>query len=446
MLKTIAQIFLVALLTGNSARATDTTGYRSDIRNPQSDPAFAGLRFAQHPQSAIRNPQSDILSLPAGFSATILADTLGRARHLAVAPNGDVYVKLEKLKDGKGIYRLRDRNGDGRAEDITGFGNYIGTGIAIRDNYLYASSNSAVYRYAMKNGEVAADAKPELLVDGLVDKRQHASKSLALDNAGNIYVNIGAPSNVCQEKDRAKGSPGMNPCPILDSAGGIWMFRTDKTGQSYHNGVRYATGLRNVVGLDWNSQVNDLYVMQHGRDMLFQYWPELFSQKDGAESPAEEFFRVKKGSDCGWPYCYYDNAKKQKLLNPEYGGDRSKTGPCDGKEKSIMQFPGHLAPNALLFYTGNQFPEKYRNGAFIAFHGSWNRSPEPQEGYYVVFVPMKDGMPSGNWEVFADGFAGPSREPGKAEFRPTGLAQGPDGSIYVSDDQKGRIWKISYRK
>ncbi len=436
MVKTIVSFVTAALLVGSGVLAGDTTAVRNQLQRFDNP-----LRT-----SDIQNPTSNNLILPSGFSATILADTLGRARHIAVAPNGDVYVKLERLKDGKGIYRLRDKNGDGRADEMTGFGDYIGTGIAIKNGYLYASSNSAVYRYAMTNGEVDARAKAELIVEGLIDKRQHASKSLALDNAGNIFVNIGAPSNVCQEKDRAKGSPGQNPCPILDSAGGIWMFRTDKTGQSYHNGVRYATGLRNVVGLDWNTSNNDLYVTQHGRDMLFQYWPDLFSQKDGAESPAEEFFRVKKGADCGWPYCYFDNAKKQKLLNPEFGGDRNKTGPCDGKEKSIMQFPGHLAPNALLFYTGNQFPDKYRNGAFIAFHGSWNRSPEPQEGYFVVFVPMKDGMPSGNWEVFADGFAGASKDPGKAEYRPTGLAQGPDGSLYVSDDQKGRIWKISYTK
>jgi len=131
-------------------------------------------------------------------------------------------------------------------------------------------------------------------------------------------------------------------------------------------------------------------------------------------------------------------------MNPEYGGDRNKPGVCPDKTQSIIQFPGHLAPNALMFYTGNMFPAKYRNGAFIAFHGSWNRSPEPQEGYYVVFVPFKNGMPDGQWEIFADGFAGAGKAQGKADYRPTGLAQGPDGALYVSDDQKGTIWKITY--
>ncbi len=384
------------------------------------------------------------ITLPAGFKAVVVADNLGRARHLTVNSNGDVYVKLERLKDGKGIMRLKDTNGDGTADEISGFGKYIGTGIAIKNGYLYASSNDAVYRYKLENNEIVNKDQPVQIVKDLWDKRQHSSKSLAFDNVGNIYVNIGAPSNACQVEDRAKGSPGRNPCPILDSAGGIWQFKIDQPNQSYGNGVRYATGLRNVVGLDWNNEVNDLYVTQHGRDMLFQFYPELFNQKEGAESPAEELFRIKKGADAGWPYCYYDMDKKQKLLNPEYGGDRIKTGMCEGKEKSVVQFPAHVAPNALLFYTGDMFPARYKNGAFIAFHGSWNRAPEPQEGYYVVFVPFKGGMPSGNWEVFANNFAGESKEPGKARFRPCGLAQGPDGALYISEDQKGRIWKVTH--
>lgn len=386
------------------------------------------------------------ISLPGGFKAVIVADTLGVARHIAVNKNGDVYVKLSRLKNGKGIVRLRDKNGDGIADEVMSFGDFPGSGIALQGNSLFATSDDAIYRFQLNNNEPANTDKPETVVKGLINKRQHASKTITLDKSGNIYVNIGAPSNVCQTQDRQQGSPGRMPCPILDSAGGIWQFKTDQTDQTYAQGVRYATGLRNVVGLDWNNEVNDLYGMQHGRDMLFQWYPEMFDQKDGAESPAEEMFRLKKGADAGWPYCYYDTKMKQKLLNPEYGGDRSKAGECSSKEQSVYQFPGHLAPNALLFYTGDAFPAKYKNGAFIAFHGSWNRAPEPQEGYYVVFVPFKNGVPSGEWEVFANNFAGEEKAPGKAKYRPTGLAQGPDGSLYISDDQKGRIWKVTYSK
>lgn len=382
------------------------------------------------------------LKMPEGFSAIKLVSDLGRARHIAVAPNGDVYVKLEKLKDGKGILRLKAGPATEKLP-ITGFGNYVGTGIAIKNGYLYASSNTEVFRYKMDEKTGQPDEKSvQKIITGLVDKGQHNSKSITLDNSGNIYVNIGAPSNACQIQDRTKGSPGQDPCPLLETAGGIWQFRADKLNQTYVDGVRYATGLRNVVGLDWNSEDNDLFIMQHGRDMLFQFYPELFDQKAGAENPAEEMYRIKKGSDCGWPYCYFDNDKKEKLLNPEYGGDRNKAGRCEDKTKSVIQFPGHLAPNGLLFYTGNQFPARYKNGAFIAFHGSWNRTPEPQAGYFVVFVPFKDGMPTGKWEVFADGFAGPNIN--RANYRPCGLAQSADGSLYVSEDNNGTVWKISY--
>ncbi|MFM2146162.1 MAG: hypothetical protein RL732_998 [Bacteroidota bacterium] len=383
------------------------------------------------------------IKLPEGFNSVVVAENLGRARHIAVHQNGDLFVKLERLNEGKGIIRLRDKDGDGRADESYKFSEYTGTGIAIKNGYLYASSNDDVFRYKIDaNGNIQNPDAPEKIVTGLLNQRQHASKSLALDDAGNIYVNIGAPSNVCQETDRTKGSPGMNPCPILEKAGGIWQFKADQLNQGYEQGTRYATGLRNVVGLDWNSEVSDLYVAQHGRDMLFQFYPELFDQKAGAENPAEELFRVKKGSDCGWPYCYYDNDKQRKLLNPEYGGNRDKEGDCANKVKSVMQFPGHMAPNAVLFYKGSQFPARYKNGVFIAFHGSWNRTPEPQAGYFVVFVPMKNGIPSGPWEVFADGFAGENIN--KAKYRPCGLAEGPDGSLYVSDDNNGTIWKIRY--
>jgi glucose/arabinose dehydrogenase len=389
------------------------------------------------------------ITLPQGFKSVVVTAGLGKARHMAVASNGDIFVKLEKLKDGHGILRLHDANGDGKADAISGFGNYTGSGIVIKNGYLYASSDVDVFRYKINEKEGKVDtASEEKIVTGLVAKNQHNTKSLTLDKDGNIYVNIGAPSNCCQVQDRAKGSPGQDPCPILEKAGGIWQFKADKPNQSYAEGVRYATGLRNVMGLDWNTEVNELYAMQHGRDQLHQNFPELFSQKEGAENPAEELFRLQKGADCGWPYCYFDNDKQQKLLGPEYGGDRKKVDRCADKTKSIVQFPGHLAPNALLFYTGNQFPAKYKNGAFIAFHGSWNRAPEPQAGFFVVFVPFKDGMPSGKWEVFADGFSGftPGAPTGKAKYRPTGLAQAPDGSLLISDDSNGTIWKVSYSK
>ncbi|GDX42319.1 hypothetical protein LBMAG22_08480 [Bacteroidota bacterium] len=386
------------------------------------------------------------LQLPTGFTAQAVALNQGRVRHIAIAPNGTLYLKLERLRNGAGIVRLRDLNQDGVYEDSLLFGNYIGTGIALKNNFLYASSNNAIFRYALdRNYEPLQPEKPERLVYGLVDKGQHASKSITLDNAGNIYVNIGAPSNICQVEDRKAGSPGRMPCPILDSAGGIWQFSASALDQTYAQGTRYATGLRNVVGLDWNNEVNDLYVTVHGRDLLFQHFPQLYDAKAGAELPAETFYRLKKGQDAGWPYVYWDQFKKKKILSPEFGGDGVKEGAPQAVDP-LMGFPGHLAPNALLFYTGTQFPKRYRNGAFIAFHGSWNRNPEFQEGFYIVFVPMKNGVPTGEWEIFADGFTGKEKimSPREAQHRPCGLAQTADGSLLVSDDVRGWVWKVTF--
>lgn len=388
------------------------------------------------------------LKLPEGFSAMIVADSVGRARHIAVNEKGDIYVKLGGLKNGVGIVMLRDTDGDGKADEQSGFGDYGGTGIYIRDGYLYASSNQDVFRYKLnEDGRVIDTARPETIVKGLIDRRQHNSKSIVLDNNGNLYVNVGAYSNSCQVMDRSEGSPGRQPCPILDSAGGIWQFRADKQGQQYGDGVRYATGLRNVVGLDWNAQANQLFVTQHGRDQLSQLFPGMYDDKKNAELPAETMYAINKGDDCGWPYIYYDHLQKKKILAPEYGGDGEKT----GGEKAIdpiMAFPGHIAPNGLLFYTGTMFPDKYRNGAFIAFHGSWNRAPEKQLGYFVAFVPFANGKPSGEWEIFANNFAGTHEinSPGDAAHRPCGLAQGPDGSLYVSDDTGGTIFRIFYNR
>jgi glucose/arabinose dehydrogenase len=385
-----------------------------------------------------------VITLPGGFRSDVVAKNLGRARHLTVNSNGDIYIKLERLHDGKGIIRLRDKNGDGRIDDTTGFAGYTGTGIAIKNGYLYASSNSEVYRYKF-NGTNLDTASRETIVTGLVDRRQHASKSITLDNAGNLYVNIGAPSNVCQEKDRATGEPGQDPCPLLETTGGIWQFKADKQNQSYAEGVRYATGLRNVVGLDWNAATNTLFAMQHGRDGLQDY--KIFPDSVAVELPAEVMVEVTRaGDNFGWPYCFYNQFEGKNVLNPEYGGDGKTAGRCADVKAPVVAFPGHLAPNALLFYTGNQFPEKYRNGAFVAFHGSWNRAPLNQQGFFVAFVPFKDGKPSGKWEVFANGFAGSEAitAPRQAVYRPCGLAQGPDGSLYVSDDVKGNVWKISY--
>lgn len=390
------------------------------------------------------------LTLAEGFGALTVAPETGKARHIAVDQNGTIFVKLRKLKNGKGIIVLKDKNGDGKADEIKGYENYVGTGVAIYKNYLYVSSDSSVYRYQIESGsKTINEKKRETIVYNLPYRPQHEAKSITIDEEGKLYVNIGAPSNACQEVDRTKGSPGQDPCPLLETFGGIWQYDATKLNQHFTTGTHYATGLRNTVALEWDSHTKQLYAAPHGRDQLNTLYPEYFTNEQSAELPSEEFFQLKKGGDYGWPYCYYDHFQNKKILAPEYGGDGKKTTPrCEGKEQPLMAFPGHWAPNDLLFYHGNQFPERYKNGAFIAFHGSWNRAPLKQGGYFVAFIPMKDGKPSGPWEVFAEGFAGGPeiKNPRDAKHRPMGLAEGPDGSLYISDSVDGTIWRILYTK
>lgn len=385
------------------------------------------------------------LIIPQGFTAVKLIEGIGKVRHIVVTPKGNIYVRLAKPVKGQGTLLLQESNG--KAVVKMGFGDYGGTGVQLYKGYLYVASNSEIFRYKLNNNEQVLDTSArETVVTGLLDKGTHETKSIMMDNVGNMYIPIGCPLNSCQQEDRKRGSMGIPGCPLLAISGGVWQFNPDKLNQTLADGTRYATGLRNVVAVDWNTQTNQLFVMQHGRDQLDNIFPDLFDSKQNAETPAECMYALQKGDDAGWPFTYYDRLQNKKILAPEYGGDGKKEGSAEYIDP-VVAFPAHMAPNDILFYTGRQFPAKYKNGAFVAFHGSWNRGPEPQAGYYVVFQPFKNGKPSGNWEVFADGFSGSPEKTasGRADHRPCGLAQGPDGALYVTDDVKGAIYKISYK-
>lgn len=277
-------------------------------------------------------------------------------------------------------------------------------------------------------------------------ERQHADKTFALDDKGTLYVNVGAPSNSCQAQDRQPGSPGQTPCPILDRYGGVWVFDGNKLDQTPANGRRFATGMRNAVALEWNSGEQALYSVIHGRDGLDTLFPALYNARDNATRTAEEFHKITDGGHYGWPYTFWDTQLNKRMVAPEYGGDGKKTAEKGQYPDPLVAFPAHWAPNDLLFYSGKKFPAKYQGGAFIAFHGSWNRAPEPQAGYKVVFQPMKNGEADGAFVEFADGFAPDLKDnnPRNARYRPMGLAVGPDGSLYIADSQKGRLWRVNY--
>lgn len=421
---------------------------------------FWGLIFFFSCEQPDRLPEADPdnggLFLPDGFEAIVVVDSLGRSRHLTVDPKGDIYVKLRVPdKNGNGLVAIRDENKNGKADVIEYFGGYTdtgnyGTAMRVYGDYLYFSTAGEVFRYKMDKDQLLPIGEPELIViDDYKNAKygyEHIAKPIAFDNEGHLYVPFGSPGDICQELNRKPGSPGMNPCPQLEWHGGIWQFDANKLNQTQKDGKRYATGIRSVVAMDWNHEENELYVVQHGRDDLNKSWPELFGPWESAILPSEEFFRVEEGTDGGWPYYYYDHIEGKKKLNPEYGGDGKIQGDAHLVEQPLLGFPGHFAPNDLHFYKGDQFPERYKNGAFVAFHGSTIRGPYPQGGYFVAFVPFEKGRPSGDWEVFADGFAGLDTivSTGDAQARPMGIAMGPDGSLYISESVKGKIWRIMY--
>jgi glucose/arabinose dehydrogenase len=401
------------------------------------------------------------ITLPAGFCAVVVSDVLSngtaaRLRHIAVTPSGDIFVAINSPGNNNppfGIVGLRDQDGNGTADQESRFSADLGgSGIAWGQGVLYLGANDRIVRFALPDGQLSPTGAAEVVVSGLPNTDDHISKTLVLADAQNLFVNIGSGSNACQVLDREAQSPGMSPCPEMPVRAGVWLFNPAGTNQAQSTGRRYATGLRNMVALAVNPINNELYGVQHGRDMLFENWPQFFTVEEDAVLPAEEFIRIADGSDNGWPYCYYDAVfENKKVLAPEYGGNGqivSGSGfNCANYTQPLATFGGHWAPNGMTFYTGTQFPDRYRNGVFIAFHGGFDRAPLPNEGYNVMFVPMgANGAPSGPAEVFADGFAGSTGPlPANALHRPVGVTVGPDGSLYISDDRGGRIWRVVYR-
>jgi len=385
------------------------------------------------------DPDNGGLVLPEGFCATIVASGLGPVRQLAVAPNGDLYAALSgKFLDATGgVLGFRDRDGDGKPDERASFGPGGGNDVEVHDGYLYFAPNDRIVRYRL-SGKLEPEGKEETIVVGLPDGGSHKAKSLAFGSGDSMFVVIGSATNNCQKIDRLPASPGKDPCKELEKRAGIWQFSASRPGQRFADGRRYATGLRNAIAVTTHPGTGGLYAAVHGRDQLSDNWG--FSNEVNANNPGEELVRIQAGDDYGWPYCYYSNQYKKKVLAPDYGGDGQNVGRCAEAKNPLMSFPGHWGPMALAFYPGDQFGPTYQGGLFIAFHGSWNRAPLPQEGYRVVFVPFAKGKPSGEYSTFALDKRGPT------SLRASGVAVAPDGSLYISADQNGKIWRVTKTK
>jgi glucose/arabinose dehydrogenase/mono/diheme cytochrome c family protein len=398
------------------------------------------------------------LKLPAGFCATVFAEGIGHARHLVVSPSGVVYVNtwsgdyydFDKPHDGGFLVALQDKAGAGKADVIERFGETAqtggagGIGIGMYKGSIYAEINDRIVRYSLPADAIVPKDAPETIVSKLPLGGDHPMHPFIIGADGSMYVDVATATNSCQAKNRQPKIPGDNPCTELETRGGVWRYDANKTNQMFSPAERYATGIRNAEGFAFDS-TGRLFVTQHGRDQLHSNWPELYKPEEEATLPAEELMLLKSGGDYGWPECYYDGGQKKLVLAPEYGGDGGKAvGVCASKMAPAAAFPAHWAPNGMVRYEAKGFPSRYHEGVFIAFHGSWNRAPYAQGGYNVVFQPLDGDHASGNCEIFADDFAGAKMTPEGATYRPTGLAVGPDGALYVSEDIHGRIYRIVY--
>jgi glucose/arabinose dehydrogenase len=337
------------------------------------------------------------ISLPPGFGISVFVGGLSGPRMLALGPDGDLYV----AERGAGrIIRLPDRGGDGVADgvEVVTQGLSVPSSIAFyKDGSLYVGETTRILRLSDPDGDNVFQER-EVIVEGLPGGGHSTRTVLFGPDWKHLYVSVGSSCNVCVEEDERRAA--------------LVRYNPDGSGEAI-----YAWGLRNAVGITFRPGTDELWATNNGRDWL------------GDDLPPETIYVVRQGDDAGWPYCH-----SGRIVDPDFGEQDS----CDGVLAPVIEMQAHSAPLGLTFYTGEQFPEEYHSDLFVAFHGSWNRSVPT--GYKVVRIPMADGRP-GPAQDFAVGWL---RADGTNWGRPVDVLTGPDGSLFVSDDGGGFIYRIFY--
>lgn len=341
------------------------------------------------------SPHTSALTLPPGFTAEVYASGLSRPRFITFSPDGVLYVA--EAGGGRVIALPEDQAPGRAARQVTvASGLESPNSLAFAGNVLYVGEVSRVARMTV-DANLHASNQQDIITD-LPKGGNHVTRTVLIGPDGKLYVSIGSSCNVCNESDPHRAS--------------VWQYHTDGSG-----GRLYAHGLRNAVGMAVNPVTHEIWVTNNGRDLL------------GDDTPPETIYALRDGADYGWPRCHAGT-----IVDPDFGS----AGACQGVEQPFVKMQAHSAPLGLAFYTPSKFPAKY-HGLFVAFHGSWNRSVPT--GYKVVFIPLDgQGHIVGPPQDFVTGWL----QNGSASGRPVGLAVGPDGALYVSDDSAGMIYRISY--
>ncbi len=341
------------------------------------------------------------IRLPAGFEIRVFARGIFGPRFMTVGPDKQIYVSVP----GMGwVGRLRDDDGNGKAERIDRVVENLDRphGLAFWQGKLYVAGTDKIWRIDQFR-EWNSSGKVTTIVPNLADGGQgHWTRTILFGNDGKLYVSIGSSCNVCKEKDARRA--------------GIVRYNPDGSGEEI-----FATGLRNSVGIAWHPATRELWGTDNGRDWL------------GDDNPPDEINIIRQGKNYGWPNCVAN-----RVPDPDFGS----AGICQKTEPPVVALPAHSAPLGLAFYTGKQFPREYHGDIFVALHGSWNRSK--RTGYKVVRVRLADGRPK-QVEDFATGWLRDENGKEVVWGRPVDLVVGPDGSLYLSDDYAGLIYRIGYK-